>query len=224
MTIAGADRSTRERPAWRAVALPSEHGGWGLTLEPVLLGLLVARSVAGVALGVGALFAFLVRTPLKLALVDGRRHRWLDRTKLAVQIGAGELFVIVAMAIVAMWFAGWSWLIPVLVAAPLVGVELWFDVRSRGRRLVPELCGAVGIGSVAAAIVVASGARAALAAAVWLVLAGRAIASIPFVRVQITRLRHGRASARESDWAQLVGLLVGATAVVVDHRLLGALA
>ena len=28
---------------------------------------------------------------------------------------------------------------PIAVAAPLVGVELWFDTRSRSRRLVSEL-------------------------------------------------------------------------------------
>ncbi|MDX2007394.1 MAG: hypothetical protein SFU83_19325 [Meiothermus sp.] len=30
----------------RSVALPNEHGGWGFTLEPILLGLLVAPGEA----------------------------------------------------------------------------------------------------------------------------------------------------------------------------------
>ena len=59
--------------------IPSEHGGWGLTLEPALLGLLVAPSIAGGALAIAAFLAFLVRTPLKVLLVDRRRHRELDR-------------------------------------------------------------------------------------------------------------------------------------------------
>ena len=46
----------------------------------------------------------------------------------------------------------WFW-VPLAVAAPFVGVELWFDMRSRGRRLIPELAGTFGIGSVVAAIV-----------------------------------------------------------------------
>jgi hypothetical protein len=224
VTVTGVERTTPERPVWRTVALPSEHGGWGLTLEPVLLGLLVAHSLVAVALGVGALFAFLVRTPLKLAAVDARRGRWLARSKLAVQIAAGELLVVIAAVTTAVWIAGWSWMIPVAVAAPLVGIELWFDVRSRGRRLVPELCGAVAIGSVAAAIVVSSGGSARLAAGAGLVLTGLAIGSIPFVRVQLARLRQARVSTRQSDVAQLVAFLVGATAVVVDHRLVAGLA
>ncbi|RLE22124.1 MAG: hypothetical protein DRJ50_08160, partial [Actinobacteria bacterium] len=55
---AGGDRSP-----WRSVAIPSEHGGWGLTGEPILLGLLLAFSWAGAAVGAAALLAFLVRTP-----------------------------------------------------------------------------------------------------------------------------------------------------------------
>ena len=139
---------------WRSVAIPAEHGGWALTLEPVLLGLLLTVSWPGAAIGVAAFLAFLVRTPLKLALVDRRRHRSLARTVLATRFAAAELIAIVALAAGALVAAGWTWLVPVGLALPLVAVELWFDVRSRSRRLVPELCGAIGIASVAPAIVI----------------------------------------------------------------------
>lgn len=204
--------------------MPSEHGGWGLTLEPVLLGLLVAPSIAGVALGVAAFLAFLVRTPLKLVAVDLRRDRWIDRSLLALRIAAVELVVMAAMVVVAVTTAGWTWLVPAAVAAPLVAVELWFDVRSRGRRLVPELCGSIGIASVAAVIVVASGEAGSLAAGVWLVLASRAVGAIPFVRTQIMRLRRGEASPRSSDVAQVVAVLMGVVAALVDDRVLAGLA
>ena len=52
------------------MALPAEHGGWGLTLEPGLLGLLMAPSAAGVCVALAALVAFLARTPLKVVVVD----------------------------------------------------------------------------------------------------------------------------------------------------------
>ena len=35
-----------ERSMLRSVAVPTEHGGWGLTAEPVVLGLAVAPSAA----------------------------------------------------------------------------------------------------------------------------------------------------------------------------------
>lgn len=209
-----------ERATWRAVAVPAEHGGWGLTLEPVLLGLLVAFSWSGVAIGVAALLAFLVRTPLKLALVDRRRGRTLPRTRVAARIAAGELGAIVVLGVLAVGAAGGGWLVPVLAAVPLVGIELWYDIRSRGRRLAPELAGAVGIGAVAASIAVAGGETWRLAAAVWLVLAGRAVASIPYVRTQIVRSRRGSSPPRATDLFQLAGVVVAAVAVAVDARLL----
>ena len=207
----------RERPGWRAVAVPSEHGGWGLTFEPVLLGLLLAFSASGLAIGVAAMLAFLVRTPLKLALVDLRRHRSLPRTRLAWQIACGELILLLVLAASAVAAAGLSWLLPLVVAAPLFAIELWYDIRSRGRRLVPELSGAVGITAVAAAIVVAGGEATSLAIAAWLVLAARAIGSIPFVRTQITRLRHGATRIEASDAFQAVAVLIAVAATFVDR-------
>lgn len=224
MTVGHVDRgaapAVRERSPWRAVAVPSEHGGWGLTLEPVLLGLLIAPSSAGLALGLAAFLAFLVRTPLKLVLVDVRRGRWLDRTRLALGVALAELAVLAALAAVAVQLAGWGWAAAVAVAAPLVAVELWFDIRSRGRRLVPELCGSVGIAAAAAAIVVAGRDGPALAAAVWLVLAARAVGAMPFVRVQIARLRRRATSVWHSDAAQGFAVAVAAAAAAVDRRVI----
>jgi hypothetical protein len=213
-------RETGRRAGWRAVALPSEHGGWGLTLEPVLLGLAAAWSGAGVALGIAAFTAFLLRTPAKLVAVDVRRHRWLDRTRLALRIAVVEVMLVASCVAVAVLLAGWAWLAPVVIAGPLVAIELSFDIRSRGRRLLPELCGAVGIGAAAASIVLAAGRGAGLAAGVWLVLAARVVGAIPFVRVQILRLRRGQATLWHSDLAQALSLVVAVAAVVADQRLL----
>ena len=200
--------------------MPIEHGGWGLTLEPVLLGLLVAWSAAGAALGIAALTAFLLRTPAKLVAVDVRRGRWLDRSRLALRIASIQLIVLGSAVAVAVARAGWTWLAPLLIAGPLVAVELSFDIRSRSRRLLPELCGAVGITAVAASIVLAAPRSGALAAGVWLVLAARAVGAIPFVRVQIMRLRRGQGPVWQSDVAQVVSLSVATVAVIVHPPIL----
>lgn len=211
----------RARPAWRAVALPDEHGGWGLSAEPALLGLLVAPSWAGGALAAGAVLAFLARTPLKLVLVDRWRGRWLPRTGLAARIAAAELAALVALGALAVALAGPAWLVPVACAAPLVAVELWFDMRSRSRRLTPELCGALGVSAVAAAVALAGGAPGRLAAALWVVLAARAVATIPAVRVQIVRLRRGTGSVAASDGAGAAGVAVALVAVALDPEVAG---
>lgn len=220
-----ARRSVATRPTWKAVAIPSEHGGWGLTGEPILLGLLLVFSWAGLAIGAAAMLAFLARTPLKLAMVDRRRDRELERSALARRIGVAELFAITALGAAALLAEGWHWLVPVVAALPLFGVELWYDVRSRGRRLVPELCGAIGMGAIVAAIVVAGDGSVRLAVAAWMILAARSIGAIPFIRTQIARLHRGVVSSGPSDLFQLFAVAVAAAAAVVDRDvLLGSLA
>ena len=223
MLTSQADRAADVRAGWRSVAIPSEHGGWGLTLEPVVLGLAVAWSGAGVVLGVAAFTAFLVRTPAKLVAVDLRRKRWLDRSRLALEIAIVEVVVLVAAVGAAIVLAGWSWLAPVVVAAPLVAVEMSFEIRSRARRLAPELCGAIAVAAVSGSIVLAADRDAGLSAGVWLVLAARAAGAIPFVRVQILRLRRGAGPVWQSDLAQGCAVALGVVAVIVDRRLLVAL-
>lgn len=211
------------RPVWRSVAIPTEHGGWGLTAEPVLLGLLVAPSWAGAVIGLLAFVAFLARTPLKLVLVDHYRRQRRHRTRLAAQVALGEIAVISLLVAAAASLAapGRAWLVPLALAAPLVALELWFDLQSRSRRLAPELAGSVAMASVAASIALAGGERWSVALAIWLVLAGRSVASIPYVRVRVARGHRRRTARTPSDLAQLAGVAVAAAAMAVEPDVWG---
>jgi hypothetical protein len=80
---------------------------------------------------------------------------------------------------------------PLVLIVPLAGIELWYDMRSRGRRLVPELAGAVGIAGIATMIVLADGGPTGVAVACWVLLSARAATSIPNVRDLVQGL-HGR--------------------------------
>jgi hypothetical protein len=208
------------RSALRSVAVPTEHGGWGLTFEPVLLGLLVAPTLAGVCLGLVALLAFLARTPTKIALVDVRRGRHLPRTRVARRVAAIELSAALALLLAAILLAGSPFWAPAVLIAPLVGLELWFDMRSRSRRLVPELAGAVGVTGVAAMILLADGVDWRVAAGAWLVLAGRAVTAIPFVRGQVARLHHRPTSPSLLIVTDGVALAMVALAVGLDTALI----
>ncbi len=124
--------------------------------------------------------------------------------------------MLVALVATAWVAAGAEWMIPLAVALPLFAVELAFDARSRSRRLLPELCGAVGIAAVAASIVLADGQSARLAVALWLILAARAVASVTFARTQVLRLRHRETSTSTSDLAQVAGIAIAIVACGVD--------
>jgi hypothetical protein len=206
-----------ERAAWRAVAVPSEHGGWGLTLEPVLLGLFVAPSAAGALLGVTALLAFVARTPLRVVLVDTRRHRDLERTALARRILVVEVLLLVVLVTAATLLGDSRLWLPALAAAPLIIVEFWFDMRSRSRRLVPELAGTVGVSAVVAMIVLADNGAGSLALALWLVLAARVVTSIPFVRAQVALLHDRSTPNAVGVVADLGAAIVAGVAALVDH-------
>lgn len=186
-----ASATPRARSAIKAVSLPTEHGGWGLTFEAVLLGLIVQFSAAGVCLGVAAFLAFLARTPLKVVLVDRRRQRTLPRTRLAQRVLIVEIIALASLAGAAVVFGAAAFWTPLIVIAPLAALELWFDMRSRSRRLLPELAGAVGIEGIVAVLVLAGGGSAELAVACWLILSARSITAITTVRDIVNGI-HGR--------------------------------
>jgi hypothetical protein len=212
----GASPSKTQRPRLRSVAVPTEHGGWGLTAEPVVLGLAVAPSIAGVCLGAAAVLAFLARTPLRIVLVDRHRNRDLDRTRLARRVMLVEVAAIVALVAAAAVTASGSFWWPAAIAAPLVATELWFDTRSRSRRLVPEMTGTYGICSVAAMILLSAGRPPTEAVATWLILAGRATTAIPHVRAQIARLHHRPWSSKGLVVADLAAVAVASAAAATD--------
>jgi hypothetical protein len=185
----------------KSVALPSEHGGWGFLLEPIVLGLLIAPSWAGLALGLAALGAFLARHPLRLAMGDRRKGAWHPRTGLAWRFvalyGLGALGGLGA----ALALAGTGILVPLALALPLGLVQAVADARGDSRSLAAELCGATALASVAAAIALCGGFPLPRALAAWAVLASRVVPSILYVRARIRLDRLRDTSGRLLAWA-----------------------
>ena len=178
----------------------------------MLLGLLVAPGAAGVLIGTAALFAFLTRTPLKLVAGDRLRGRSHPRTRLATRFAVlyGAVTVVALAGGVLAGTPPTAWWV-LGAAAPLFGIQFLFDIRARSRRLVPELAGTVGAGAFAAAIALAGGATVSVAMGLWLVMALRSLAAIPFVRVQLLRAKQKPMSPASGDAVQAV---IVATAVV----------
>src|SRR5205823_2810814 len=141
----------------RSVALPVEHGGWGMLVEPLAIGLMLAPTMAGLGLALAALGAFLMRHPLKLTLLDRRRDARTPRTVLAGKVAG--IYGAAALAGLAMVLAQAPAVtfVPLALAAPLGLVQLWYDARLQGRHLLPELLGSVSLGASATALMLAGG-------------------------------------------------------------------
>ena len=179
----------------KTIALPVEHGGWGMLAEPLVMGLLLAPTLAGLGLAVAALGAFLVRHPLKLALSDWWRGTRYPRTMLAARVAAVyATFALCGLAL-AVWRAPAAAWLPVLVAAPLGLLQLWYDARLQGRQLLPELLGGVALGAGASALMLAGGWAMAPALAAWALLAAKAVASVVYIRARL-RLDRGQPASR----------------------------
>jgi len=229
MALSGVDPApstgSRTVSPWRSVALPTEHGGWGFTLEPIILGLIAIPSAAGWEIAAAALGVFLARRPMKLLSTDVVRRRWLPRTTRALLFAL--LYGGFAAAGVggAMFTAAGAWWSPILVAAPLAGFALYADAHSHNRKLPAELAGSIAMGATVSAIALGGGWGAVPAFGLWLVLAARDIATIVLVRGQVRRLKGkpvGVGAIYVVQVAVIAGIILAASWDVVP--ILGAVA
>jgi len=192
-TIKSGGRQNRVR--LKVVALPAEHGGWGFSLEPVALGLLVAPSLAGLFLALAMMSAFLARQPLKMVTGDHRRRRRLARTPVAERFALLYILVAALSLLAAIkTTTSYEFLLPLLLAAPLALIQLAYDRLSRSRALLPELAGATAMASIVAGIALAAGWPRSVALGLWAVLALRVVPTILYVRARLKMLHRHEAS------------------------------
>jgi hypothetical protein len=192
---------------FRSVAFPTEHGGWGFTFEPILLGLLVAPTATGWELGVAATAVFLARRPIKLVTTDLVRRRWLKRSSTA--LAAAGLYGLIAIAGAAgavVTREGPFWW-PLIVAMPLALVSLRADAHSQNRGLVPQLSGAVAMGSTVAAITMGAGWGWVPSFGLWGVLATRDVAAIVLARGMVRRFKSKAVPHGPILWVQMAAIL-----------------
>jgi hypothetical protein len=171
----------------RPLALPAEHGGWGFLFEPMLLGLLVAPSWSGAFVGVAALFGFLARHPLKLALQDEMRGRSYPRTPYCRALAAAYLAG-AALSLTASVMSDARVLIPLGLVAPLALTQVVYDAHRRERELLPELSGAAAMASIAAAVAIGGGMRIVPALGLAGIIVARTLPSILYVRAMLGRM------------------------------------
>lgn len=180
----------RKHP-WKGIALPVEHGSWGLTLEPVLLGLLVAPTLAGALLALAAVSVFLTRQPFRVLQIERRRGNLGTRYRMAfrftvIYAGAGLLLFAAA------WYLSpQPFLLPLLAAIPFVLIFYYYDTRHESRSWQAELAAPVAFSAVTASIALLGGWSLSVALALWGVMAARSIPSVLYVRARL-RLDKGK--------------------------------
>jgi hypothetical protein len=191
-------QKSRPAPPWRNIALPVEHGGWSFLMEPLILGLVVAPSAAGAWLALSAGATFLARHPLKLVVLDRRRGARYPRTGLAERFFAAYTAVAALSFVTALSQSSISILAPLALAAPLAFFALWRDLQGRGREALPEIAGALGLGSSATAIILAASGASATAWIAWALIALRIVATILYVRARVRIDRSERPAVRST--------------------------
>ena len=202
----------RQKVKLRNIILPREHGGWAFVLNPVLLGLLVALSWQGALLGIAAIAAFLVHQPFKLWWSDYRVKRVIARTPIARNFALIYAVVAVVGVLVVLLNSPLTFLLPLALAFPLAQTQLLYDAQGRSRHLIPELTGAVALGSVAPAMAILNQWDVPDAMLLWLLLAIWAITSVLYVRVRL-RLERNKVDDYDMHYVALlhgVGLVLTA--------------
>ena len=201
----------------KSLALPTEHGGWGFLLEPILLGLLTVPTWAGLALSIAALGVFLLTQPAKIVLKDWQKGLYVPRTRWALRFAALYAGMALLMLVIALALSPHAFWLPLLLASPFALFQLYAASQNRGRALLPELVGAVALGATVAAIVLAGGGMAANAFALWLILSLRSVPSILYVRTRLRLERGDDINRRQVIVAHGVALLISVILVVAGN-------
>ncbi|MBV9214906.1 MAG: YwiC-like family protein [Acidobacteria bacterium] len=198
----------------RRIALPTEHGSWGILLEPLIGGIVVAFSTAAPFVALFFVGAFLMRQPLKIFLADTKAGRKREQTNIALKfvLGYGVVFFIglVGMLMTARLYS----LVPLLLVAPLAAVQIGYDAAGKSRRVLPELLGAIALSSSASVTALAAGWSYLAAGALSAIFVLRLIPSMLYVRERLL-LEKGKKYSYLLPSAAHVAGLAGIVALIL---------
>lgn len=200
-----ASRSRASHTRLRAIALPAEHGGWALLLEPAAIGLILAPSAAGLCITIGTLAFFVARQPLTIVWLNRRpasSRSPLAKRFVALYIASGVTSLLLAFAV-----TSHSFVAPLIIATPLALAQIAHDVLGRRRVLAAEIAGVVAISSVAPAIALAGGWTLAPAMALWAIVVARAVPAIVYVRACLARVHRRPASLLPVLTTHAIGII-----------------
>lgn len=204
---------TKWLPPLRSI-LPAEHGSWFMLGFPLVLGLLLRPSLAGLCLGLAALAFFLSRPPLR-RLLQGQR----DPAQIRALLLLGALAI--ASGLLALAMAGARFLIPLACVGPLVFLALRADLTRTTRSLAVEMAAQGAFAGLAAAMLVAGGDPLSGALRAWWFVTLVGSANLAHVRRWLGHA-HGLVAAELRHRLVIVhllhALLVGTSALLLASR------
>jgi hypothetical protein len=203
----------------RALAIPREHGAWGMLLVPLATGAVAAlhSSVNAGALAlftVAAMSLFWLRTPVE---------SWWGASPIKVQTKAERDFVMMVVAVIGsvavfsitalLWNGQRSGLLTIgAIAASALMMQAGIKRLGRKGRMPAQIIGAIGLTSTAAgAYYVAAGELDRMAVALWLANWLFAADQIHFVQV---RIRSSRAANLDEKIKQGLPFLLGQVGLI----------
>jgi hypothetical protein len=204
---------TKWLPPLRSI-LPAEHGSWFMLGFPLVLGLLLRPSLAGLCLGLAALAFFLSRPPLRRVL-QGQR----DPAQILALLLLGALAI--AFGLLALAMTGARFLIPLACVGPLVFLALRADLTRTTRSLAVEMAAQGAFAGLAAAMLVAGGDPLSGALRAWWFVTLVGSANLAHVRRWLGHA-HGLVAAELRHRLVIVhllhALLVGTSALLLASR------
>lgn len=214
---------SKQRINLRSVALPAEHGGWGFLIEPIILGLILAPTNIGVLLAFAAFGMFLAHQPLKIAIKDYRKGRRTLRTQWAERFSLTYIGIAVVSFFFVFYISDPQFLIPVFMAIPFALIQAYFDFQNRSRHVIAEISGTIAIAAIAPILLILGDWGMDKALLVWLVLLGRNIPSILYVRVRL-RLERAKDPSLTPAWlSHIVALVIITVLSLAGYVPLGAI-
>lgn len=168
----------------KTVALPAEHGSWSFLFEPLVLGLLIAPTTAGVWLAIATTAAFLARQPTRILF-----WRWRYGRGTTARIQIAQRFTLLYGVIMFVAFGAtlatapsFDFLLPLGAGLLLATAAMMADATYGSRSWQVELLGPLTLSSTTAALAFLGGYSWAIAIGLWLLLAARALPTVLYVR------------------------------------------
>ena len=187
-TMASAQTQAR-KINWRSIALPAEHGGWSLILEPIVLGLILAPSWIALSLSIAMMAVFLSHQPVKISLKAYRTGKWTERSRFALYFAAGYLLGGGLFAIPALLQSNSNFWLIIALIVPFALIQAFQDFQNQSRSATAEITGAIALSGTVALLLVLSDWQLTIALPIWFVIALRAVTSILYVRTFFRKQR-----------------------------------